>query len=286
MLTLLGVPQVLAAEQPVWQNLRFEARKLLGSVVVNVDLHSLGPQAADRVLRKSTKGGDLQPGQDRILVLDTRVRAEMPLVRKHWQGAVWFLEDYRALQRRRLKLGNDGSAVLFRHGSRRVYRERSEPRNKEQSQLPAEQWPVDSQRYFPYPDEASGCGIITDPTALLHLISSRPLNDLDGFEICAFNKKTIYRVSISTDKVQQAQATFKLTGAGGQRKVDDTVEAMPVLLRGQPLDPGRADAFEFLGLEGQSTILMGVESRLPIAIQGSIKDIGQVEFNLSAATLR
>ena len=104
--------------------------------------------------------------------------------------------------------------------------------------------------------------------------------------LCAFNKKTLYHVTLTAEGAEELDANHVLKTDTGTVKVNGPLSASKVLIAATPVDPAapERDPFEFLGLEGEVRVWMDAATGLPLAVKGKLPDVGQARFVLTEAS--
>ncbi len=268
---LLGLLPLAAAAEPLampdWRSLTLE---LPPAFVVKAELERIEPSAAPLIDRPRA----LAPQTSRLLHLKVTSHLKWFLTTKSWLGDLWLQPDRVALQRNRLKSGKRPNLKIYRYAEDGVYRLRYRPDGKNESS--PERWPLESERFHPYPRAVrQRCPVIGDPYVLLILLSQA---EVPGEPLCLFNKRTVYQVTL--------QRAGKRTVSVAYRRDGDTVqtrlEAERWLIRPVPLDPERSpEPFEFLGMEGTIEVLRDPVSHLPVRFQGRVESFPRARLSLT-----
>ncbi len=210
--------------------------------------------------------------------LTVETRLKWFLSSKSWLGELWFKPDLTALQRTRLKSGKTRNFKIYRYAKGRVYRVRHQPKGEEISSDPLI-WPIENKRVYEFPPQISKrCSRITDPYALLLLLSQ------GGFDkerkLCIFNKKTVYEVTLRREGKQQINVDYLFR----DKPVQTTVMAEKIAILPNPMQRDFRDSiepFELLGMEGNIIALVDPENHLPLLFEGKVPGFGQAKLSLT-----
>ncbi len=270
-LLLLGLLPLAATAEPLvmpaWRSLTLE---LPPAFVVKAELERTEPSAAPLVTRPRA----LAPRTPRLLHLKVTSHLKWFLTTKSWLGDLWLQPDGVALQRNRLKSGKRPNLKIYRYAEDGVYRLRHRP--DERNDSPPGRWPLESERFYPYPRAVrQRCPIIGDPYVLLILLSQ---DKVPGEPLCLFNKRTVYQVTLERKGKRSISVAYRLD--------DDTVqtrlEAERWLIRPVPLEPERSpEPFEFLGMEGTIEVLRDPATHLPVQFQGRVENFPRARLSLT-----
>jgi hypothetical protein len=193
-----------------------------------------------------------------------------------------------AIQRTQVDTGSRQRHRIYRYTDAGAWHRTERPANARERKLPAEQWTERSEGFRSYPPEAKGL-IITEPAALLWLISAVELTRSgDQVQLFTFSRRQVHRVSVRVAGTKAARVDYRESTGNGARQRTGEIEVLQLLIRGQPLqaETDEDDEFELLGLQGDIELLLEPAARVPLALSGRAKIVGQVVFRLHEATLR
>jgi len=186
------------------------------------------------------------------------------------------------LQRSRLTSGKDTRLKEYRYAAEDLVRIRREPDSKRD--LPSTRWPVTSRRDIPYPELEEGA-VLTSMPALLLVAGSVAEAPGQAATVYVHGDVNFYRVRLSVVGEEQVEVDYSLVG--GEQRMQGRRTAIVVGLQVDPVGTPRGDPeFSLLGLDGQVSILLDAQSRLPLQVRGRAPRIGETHINLVAAEIR
>ena len=274
-----------------WSRLLFRASEAKAKVSIEVRLSSVSPLALEAALitdagREAPPAGEAPLEAEAVLMTATM---SLPKFDKVYRTEVWFLPgDAAALQRRRDKIGKEGSRKTFRYFTDGVGRVRVDPDSRREAKLAPETWTRRVNHFYPYPADRAGCAAPSDPAVLLFIVSAITLSEAEAPpEICVFNKKTPYRVRLRAAASRPYEASFTEIRQDTRHRVNREIAVLKVRLEATSHYRGdlEPDPFEFFELSGDIEILLDAASRVPVKVSGEISGIGKVEFFLTEVTL-
>ncbi len=279
-------PSAPRAREVPWERLVFEDANALTSVRTAITVASLSAEEAGTLLIAAPGGDGLPVAGERALALSADIEADNRLLAdKSWRGLVWIRPDGTALQRIRDKRAPDRNRRTYRFTPTGVFRIRAEPDGAAEEDAPPASWTDITEKTFSYGAGARDCARVSDPAALLFLLSRDPPAASEGARReCVFNKKTLYRAEIEPAGHEAVSADHAEERDGARRSVEGTRRALRLRIRARPLGAPDADErFEFLGIEGDVELLLEEPSGLPLRIRGRIPDFGDADFALTSA---
>lgn len=271
-----------------WKRLVFEANKAMGSASTRVLLESLTVAEAAPALIESPHGAVAIPADADVLLMTAAIEAHLLFERKKWEGRVWFLPtDGTALQRTRHKPGKGASDKRYRYGPEGVYRRRAEPKDKQEAKLSVDAWSKVRNSYYDHGTGRIDCAQISDPLVLLYVVSATGMSEGRELEVCVFNKKELYRVTLETAGTEQVRVDFNQKQGRSAERVNTELNVLKIRLRPRPQDPNlkNPQAFEFIGLSGDIQILLDPRLGIPVGIRGELPVVGQTDFKLTEVSL-
>lgn len=272
-----------------WVGLRYEAAVSVAKTDAEIRLARSMVEETRADLIPVSGRSVLLPREESVLVLslDSVVKGGL-FSTKRYRGRVWFEPgDGRSLQRSRLREGSDGNLRVYRFTDTGVFRLRLEPRSKKESDEPPSQWGSRSENFFPFDPDALGCPTVVDPAALLYLVSAGDwVTSQRSESFCVFNKRELYRVTITSLDTEVIDVSFTLGEGGVERTVAGgrnvrRVRLEPELL-GSASDP---EPFEFLGLERSIDLLVDQELGIPLRVIGYTPRVGEGALDLARVEL-
>jgi hypothetical protein len=126
----------------VWTNLLFQANKLLGTVIADVQLAFISSTEAESMLIASPKGIPVPMASAKVGYITVH-RTFNPVFGSKIteEDQMWFNpKEATALGRVRLRRGNDAFKKMYRFTEQGVYRLSREPKNRKEALLALEKW--------------------------------------------------------------------------------------------------------------------------------------------------
>lgn len=254
---------------PSWSELTLE---LSPALTVTADLKTTVAEDIQPSLIK--RPGALQP-QETAYHLRVETHLKWFLSSKTWQGELWLKPDLTALQRTRFKRGPTSEYKIYRYAERGVYRIRHQPQ-AQAGPLP------ETEHFYPFPENLPTCRIVSDPYAIL-LLLSQPDSIPD--KICIFNKQGLYQISFQLSGFEPVQVHYRQNVK--PHRVQTQIQAQRVVIRPLPLEiGGDLEPFEFLGMEGEIAFLRDPKTHLPLQIEGQVPGFGRAKLQLTKVKLR
>ncbi len=274
-----------------WARLGFEAKRILSSVRIEVDLKSLSASGAETELIGSPRGDPVQPTSAGVYHLKIDRTLE-PAIGKtvKLQDRIWFNPDNAAaIQRVRLRRGKDDSKKTYRYTRQGVFRLRNEPKDEKEARLEPEEWTDWRENFYPFDTQASDCSVVKDPAVLLYLVSTAPtMQKTDAVSLCIFGKKEMHHMRLRRDGVETLDVEYRKTSSTNEISRKGMVEAVKFILEAQPDKSGsdRGEDFAFLELKKKIIFYVDPVSRIPLRIIGSTAVAGRMELNLREVVVR
>lgn len=271
--------------QVQWARLGFEAKRILSSVRVEVDLKSISASGVETELIASPRGEPVQPAI--AGVYDLKVgRTIEPSFGKTVKlyDRIWFNPDNAAaIQRVRLRRGKDDSKKTYRYTQQGVFRLRNEPKDGKETRLEPEEWSDRRENFYPFETQARDCSVVNDPAVLLYLISAAPMmQKTDAVSLCLFGKKEVHHMRLRRDGVQILDVHYREKTSTNEVLRKGRVEAAKIILEAQPEESGadKGENFAFLELKKKIIFYIDPVSRVPLRISGGAAIAGRMELNL------
>jgi len=185
------------------------------------------------------------------------------------------------LRRSRLTSGKDMRLKEYHYATEKLVRIRREPDSSRD--LPSAQWPVSSRRDIAYPALEQGA-ILTSMPALLLVAGSVAEAPSQTATVYVHGDFNFYRVRLSVGGEEQLEVDYSLPG--GQQRMQGERTAIVIDLQVDPAGTPQGDPeFSLLGLDGQVSILLDKQYRLPLQVRGRAPLIGETYINLVAADI-
>lgn len=272
-----------------WRNLELQDAGVLGSVITRIDLRELSATEAQPTLVDGPKQMSPRIAAPRIQELVVSNTIQLLLgAGIETQVRLWFnADDGLPLQLIRMRQGSNPSRKLYRFGSNRVYRLRSQPANKAETGQPPEHWSQTSESFYPLPDPDGECPAILESSQLLTLLSNPDqLLSEQPVELCVFDRKHVYRVEFRSLGHEQLDIDYLQVAAGQETRVRRTLEALHVALTSRPLEGAQGDVepFSLLGLQDEIHLLLSDPERIPLRIRGQVPGFGMIDLELKKLT--
>lgn len=284
-LPLAAHPARLDPGAIAWRELHLSAKKLFVTATTRVELRQAGAQEVRRELSQIELAGGLEP---RSAVY--AVEIDVTIAGRRSSDLVLFEpNDAAALLRRKESFGKDPYDKIYRHGRSGVALRRRAPAIAAEQKLAAERWSQIERFHYPHPDGiARTCPVVSEPSALLYVVSALRLERGEEAELCVFTGKRLHRVLIQGGGLESLPGSYVEVAAGG-RTVERSgpFQVRRLIVRPRPIEPGGStEEFELLGLAGDVELLVERESRVPLLIAGRLSHLGPVEVRLDRVVLR
>ena len=273
-----------------WKSLLFKSDNFIGTVTTKAELEEVSVDRMSGMLIASPQGVVLKPTGAKVLIatissaIDPLIGSEEKLVTR-----VWFApQDATALQRIRLRKGKEKWEKTYRWTEDGVYRLNVKPKGAEEEELPIERWTDIENSFYPYDLDQSQCGSVSEPSALLYLVSTFGLAVGDPpLHLCVFNKKQLHRVRVRAEKHQLLKINYLEKSQHKETRRNGTAEVLKISFTSRSLfaDEARAEPFSFLGLKDDFDIFIDKVSKIPVQVSGKIPGIGRVDIKLREINL-
>jgi hypothetical protein len=273
-----------------WNRLAFKSNNFLGNVNTRIALEKLPADEVNGVLITSPQGVNLKPSGTEVFHLTTNSTID-PLFGSDelLVTRVWFSpQEATALQRIRLRKGKELWEKTYRWTLNGVYRLRIRPEGADEEELPLERWTNKQNSFYPYDLEQSKCSSVSEPSALLYVVSAAGMAVGDPpRHLCAFGKKQLHRVQFQAQESQLLSVNYleKSLQAETRRRGEAEVLKISFTTRSLFADETEAEPFSFLGLKGDFDIFVDKASRIPVQVSGRIPGFGKVDIKLEEALL-
>ena len=184
--------------------------------------------------------------------------------------------------RSRLSRGSGQRVKSYQYEDSFLLRER---RNSgTDASLPAQEWPVSSQRQVAYPKSATDT-VVTSPY-LLVLLAQRlqAQGPKQSLEVLVHTDLNFYRVRLTSGNGEPIEVDYQTSTQGNVSGKRDT---RAVAVQVSPAGTLEEDNdFTLLGLQEDIILLFDRKSGLPLQIRGVAPRIGATDINLKSVTMR
>jgi hypothetical protein len=150
-----------------------------------------------------------------------------------------------------------------------------------EEKLPWERWTRATEGLRPYGREPAGP--VLEPTGLIYAIAAAPLlQPGDTADFSVFQRRVLQRVEVRVADTRRIDVDYREVTAAGSRRQRGRVEALRVVVRGDPGTSGSSDELELLGLRGALELHLDPATRAPLSLSGNVKVIGAVTLRLQS----
>ncbi|MCP3867046.1 MAG: hypothetical protein GY703_02930 [Gammaproteobacteria bacterium] len=284
-------PAGIVQERIPWRTLSYAFDGFFGRVTTGVQLSTIpAPEASERLIPVPGDWVVQAPDPETVTI---KVHSSLnPLFGsdEHLKIQSWCSPDSgAALQRVRLRQGNQKWQKSYRFTDSGVYRLRRKPADPGEGALKPDQWSHVGDAFYGYQNEASECRIVLEPNGLLYLISALEFQ-VQPFpvHVCVFNKKQLHRVSIFAHLGPRLDIDYLEKSGSKTARVQKSVDTIRFSFEPKSLAPTGTtpEDFSFLGLKGDFELFVDQDSGIPVRVSGSISPIGNVDILLRAVELK
>lgn len=284
-------PFELKADPVSWNRLSYRAKSIFGHVATDVGLKTVNVADLAELFITDPAGEALQPTGTALLSLtvdskiDPLFGADEILKTQSWFES----RDGAALQRIRLRLGEDRWQKSYRFMKKGVFRLRKKPKDASEENLPVDQWTKIREHFYFYGENGQSCPQILEPASLLYISSAFNLpTTAKSFSLCVFNKKQLHRVTVSVSGSRRLKVNFVEKQGDGLKRVDQKIDTIKISFQPRSLAPNNIEPeeFSFLGLKGDFDIYIDKSSRVPVQVSGKISAFGKADIRLQEVSLR
>ena len=271
-----------------WRTLTFTATKFTAAITVRLQIKAAAA-SADGPTRPAAGQADGCPepgGDEHQLTVVVALRG--PAMDNRYEERIWFAPaDGRLRARVRRNRIDDPWLKRYCREAAGIRRFKIEPADAaEEPQSPAG-WSERETSFYPLPEEGTGCGEVSDPALILHLLPRQPNLDERPFVFCAFGRQQLHRITVRSAGSETLRVSYTLGDGDGAQTVTEQLEAPVYALTSEPLPaPGEAaEPFSLLGLRRDIRIHLHPQTLLPLRVSGMAGLFGTVELNLQQATV-
>jgi len=270
-----------------WTQLRFGASKFFLSATATMGVEQVPADEARSGLRSPPEGTPLVPGSPCLAKIT--VTTKMPFGRSE-EVTVWIDPSTGAAEQYE-KVASGGSPYhkIGRYTRDGYYLWRTSPANGQESSRPPSAWSHRKSHYSSWGGELPTGAVVTDPYALLFLISAASRGE-PGTTMPAYVYADghLVELSFTAKGTTSTHVSFTESWDGGsrKRKGDVPARAVRVSAAGTAGHGGDAVNLGFLGMRGALTILLDPASGVPLAVEGDVEHLGELEARLEKVELR
>ena len=279
-------PAPPAPSAPIWRELTFSARKLLLSASTTVAVAMV--TRADLLLRPTPAGDEKAPPAGPFARIVTRTA--LPFGRGEEAVTIVDAVSGEWLQTDKLVRGHGDYGKTLRATATGAYVWRVAPRDGREAAAAPERWSRLRESRLTAPSATPPGLVVSDPYALLYLISQARLGPAGGGRSwLLLSAEGLLRVDVAAGGLRRIRASYERSWRGGgqdQVRRDVTAREVVVSARAVTGDGGGAGPqLELLGLRGNLRILVDAASDVPLEIHGRSDGLGEVTVRLAAVEL-
>ncbi len=277
----LAVVSVAAApfdpQRVKWTRLELKAKKLFITASTVVRLRTVSASEAGGEWIESSRGEGVLPGGATVM----EVAIDSTAAGRESAVNVWFGPRHAAaVQRLKVRKGKRAYRKVSRFTDVGTYVLRTAPLEESEAGRPFTEWTKIEEFFYPYPAH-SGCRTVSEPSALLYILSASSFSPGQTRRLCVFSGRKTIPVAIEFLGFEPLEVDYAETSAGPARRRKGEIRTRKVAIR--PLADG--EDFELLGLEGDIEVFLDVESGVPLQVRGKIGGLGRVAVRLTAVEL-
>jgi hypothetical protein len=271
-----------------WSHLVYGAKSVWVDVKVDVQLESQSQARMQAELLENSQGDAIaipdSGGYRMTIDITTDAAFKSPVQKKN---RIWFIpHDGTALGRLRLRQGKDDFKKVYRFTRQGVFRNRQEPKNKQEARLKPDQWTDILDTFYSYSPAQLGCANVTDRLLLIYIAAAAGMPENNQpLSVCVFAKRKLFRVKLQPAGRESVKSDFIEIENQAKIRRQGKLNAFKINLETQQLksDLGIDENFSFLGLRENISIYIDSETNLPIQIRGDIPSAGRAVLNLQIA---
>jgi hypothetical protein len=260
-----------------WRAIEMQAHKFGLTATSNVSLDLPGPAAPGPALMDAP--GAI-PGGAQLAHLNYR----SSVLGQQFETNLWLdAQTGAALQYENLNTGFSLRYRALRFADSGAYLWTRRPVGSEAKQ-PQDQWSDRSQGFRPFPAAAQGHGV-TDAIGLLYIVAAADLYATgDEVQTLALTGRQVSRIRLRVGQPANTAADFAVSNGPMRQRCRGNWPTITVSLTVSPIAGGDPN-FDFLGLRSEIRVLLEPASRLPLAVSGRAKLVGDLTIQLQQAVL-
>jgi hypothetical protein len=186
--------------------------------------------------------------------------------------------DGRALQRSGDDLGGELRHRDYRFTTTGAYHWTRWPARGEEK-LPVARWTRTSEGLRAYGSDPGGP--VLEPTGLIWAVAAAPLlRPGDTADFAVFQRRVLQRVEVRVADTRRIDVDYRDVTPGGVTRRRGSVEALRLVLQGDPDTAGSSDELELLGLRGALELHLDPVTRAPLSLSGNVAIVGAVTLRL------
>ena len=270
-----------------WTELRYAAHKLFLSASTTIQTAWVPAAELATLLRRPEKGRAVAVPADGAVAVS--LTSELPFGRDE-RVTLWLdPASGAALGGEKTTLGGSAYHKFMRFTEGGLYTWRSSPRNAREAARGPEDW-TDRSRDLVEPAVQPPQGVaVTDPYALLFLVSAARLDRKDSsLRLVLLSGDRYVEIALAGGGLSYQRQSFQESWPGGARRRVGNVLVRTV--RGTARAVGAAETTNdvdlgFLGMRGALTLFVEVGTGIPVAFSGRAEYIGNLTVRLTRAVL-
>jgi hypothetical protein len=279
----------VAEESPgvPWTELRYAAHKFFLSASTTIQTAWVPAPELATLLRRPDKGRAVAaPAAGAVAV---SLASELPFGRDE-RVTLWLdPASGAALGGEKTTLGGSAYHKFMRFTEGGLYTWRSSPRNAREAAAGPQGW-TNRSRYLVEPEVQPPQGAaVTDPYALLYLVSAARLDRKDSsLRLVLLSGDRYVEIALAAGGLSYLRQNFQESWPGGARRRDGNILVRTV--RGTARAVGATETTNdvdlgFLGMRGALTLFVEVGTGIPVAFSGRAEYIGNLTVRLTRAVL-
>ena len=273
------------ADKVLWNHLSYRAQSIIGKMTTDVYLSTSPAEEVVDLLIPVPGGGALHASGATVFSIKVQSNIK-PLLgfdeilkTQSWIDS----KAAAALQRIRLRLGQERWQKSYRFTDKGVYRLRTKPQDSRENELPPEQWTKARDSFYSYDAASSICSAVLETSSLLMVASViKQMQPDTPVQLCVFNKQQLHQVKVSVDGPRTLKVNYLEKSGTNQTRRENAVDAIKISFQPRSLALNNEDPeeFSFLGLKGDFDIYVEQDSGLPVQVSGKIATFGKIDIRL------
>lgn len=277
---LLGTPSGPAVSSPPWKAVELEASKLGMKARSSIEVEPLSAAARSELIEVESHRETPAGPSGLLLTEETRFAG------RDSQTRIWFDgRDGTSQQREVLETGKRERRKVNRFTDTGVFTLRVYPTREQSGQAPSS-WTDRSETFYPFAElgRPDATRPVIEPGALIYLVAAGTLRRVGESEVFyAFSDKRILPVEARVVRNTWVGAEYDLVTHGKSHRIENPQHpALEIRLSPSGVDD---DDMKILGLQGEVTLLVDPELRIPLEVSGRVKFLGRVTIRLQKAVV-